>query len=146
MVVGVVGFYFLLSDINAVISEALNKEARFSAKLSMLEKVNIRYKLSPDTYKEARASLFRLADRTKLDLLFFYGCFPTHIREELKHAQYSAELAQFPLFRKLKPEQLNRIGDALQLEVFEESRLDQTSSSSKRTSPRTRSICWPRAA
>jgi hypothetical protein len=123
MFVGVVGFYFLLSDINAIISEAVNKEMQFSSKLSMLEKVNESYKLSQETYKEAKISLYQLADSSCVDLPFFYRQFPLKIREELKYAVYNDMLVQFPLFHKLKMEQINRIGDALKFQVFEKSNL-----------------------
>lgn len=122
MCVGVVGFYFLLSDINSIISSTVGKEMQFSTKLDMLEKVNTSYQLTQATYREARQSLYRLSDRDEFDLKTFYSHFPFHLREDLKYHVYSRMLSQFPLFHKLDADQINRISDALQIETFEKCR------------------------
>ena len=119
MIIGVVGFYFLLSDINSIISNTIHKEIQFSARLAMLERVNNSYKLTEKTYKEAKQSLFEVEKRVKFDLEVFYNQFPVILKEKLKYHVYSSMLNRFPIFHKLKPEQINHIGDSLQSETFE---------------------------
>lgn len=121
MFVGVVGFYFLLSDINSIISSTVLKEMQFSTKLDMLETVNKNYQLHRATYREARESLYRLSEQDEFDLKTFYSHFPFHLKEDLKFHVYSQMLSQFPLFHKLDADQINRICDSLQLETFEQS-------------------------
>jgi hypothetical protein len=123
MIVGVVGFYFLLSDINSIISNTIKKEIQFSAKLSMLEKVNENYQLTEETYKEAKQSLFELSENDKFNLDSFYDQFPLVLKEKLKYRVYSNMLEQFSIFHKLKPEQINTIGDSLQNETFEKGKI-----------------------
>ena len=121
MVIGVVGFYFLLSDINSIISNTVKKEILFSSKLAMLEKVHISYNLADKTYKEAKLSLYKQVDKENFDLDGFYSQFPIFIREELKFHVYSIMLKPFLIFQKLKMDQINRIGDSLQIETFDKS-------------------------
>lgn len=141
MTVGVMGFYFVLSDINAVVSNAIRKDIEFSARLSMLEKIQIKYQLQPQIYKNAKMSLYEDEFRVDtLDFDFFYSKFPISLREDLKFHVNSQKLSQFCIFKDLDRKIMNRLSECLQEMEFEPSKPDQTKSFTTRTTrPRTSS-------
>jgi hypothetical protein len=123
MISGVMGFYFVLSDINAVVSNAIRKDIEFSAKLSMLEKIQAKYTLTQGVYKDAKISLYE--DEFKvivLDLEPFFKKFPSSIREDLKYNVNSKKLKMFPLFWDLDRSIMNTLGDCLTETVIEPSK------------------------
>lgn len=136
MTVGVMGFYFVLSDINAVVSNAIRKDIEFSARLSMLEKIQIKYQLKQDIYKNAKMCLYEDEFKTvELDYDFFYSKFPISLREDLKFHVNSQKLANFALFKDLDRKVMNRLCDCLKEIEFEPSKPHQTKSFTTRTTP-----------
>jgi hypothetical protein len=122
MMFGVMGFYFVLSDINAVVSDTVRKDIEFSARLSMLEKVQKKYDLTYDVYKEAKMSLYEDEFKTPtLDLKSFYSKFPTFLRVDLKFRVNSIKLKNFPIFKNLDRSIVNILGQCLVETVIEPS-------------------------
>ena len=129
MTVGVMGFYFVLSDIHAVVSNAIRKDIEFSSRLSMLEKIQIKYKLNPGVYKKAKMSLYM--DEFKvatLDYDFLFSKFPTSLRQDLKFHVNSQKLRPFPLFKNLERKSMNILADALMEMEFDASKHNQIKS------------------
>jgi hypothetical protein len=122
MMFGVMGFYFVLSDINAVVSDTVRKDIEFSARLSMLEKIQVKYKLKDEVYKEAKMSLFEDEFRVvNLDLGLFFSKLPSFLREDLKFKVNSLKLKPFPIFKNVERSILNSLGNCLTETTFEPS-------------------------
>ena len=124
MMIGVMGFYFVLSDINAVVSDTVRKDIEFSARLSMLEKIQNKYKLTDDVYKQAKMSLYEDEFRiVNLDLKVFLPRLPSFLREDLKFQVNSVKLKEFVIFKNLDRPVLNQLGKCMVETTFEASRL-----------------------
>ena len=116
------GFYFVLSDINAVVSDTVRKDIEFSARLSMLEKIQKKYLLTPQVYKMAKMSLFEDGFKTvNLNLKMFYTRYPSFLREDLKFRVNSIKLKQFTMFKNLDRSIVNSIGESMVETTFEPS-------------------------
>lgn len=108
------GFYFVLSNINAVVSNAIQKDIVFSSKLSMLEKIQTKYILTEGVYKDAKISLYEDEFKVQpLDLDSFFCKFPSSIREDLKYNVNFKKLSMFPLLQDLDRSIMNTLGDCL---------------------------------
>jgi hypothetical protein len=119
---GVMGFYFVLSDINAVVSNAIRKDIEFSQRLSMLEKIQTKYQLTEEVYKDAKISLYEDEFRVqKLDLQPFFLRFPSSIREDLKFHVNSDKLKMFPIFSDLDRSDMNNLSDCFAEIIIESS-------------------------
>lgn len=128
MLILVVDFYFVLSNINSIISSTIKKDIEFAAKLSMLEKIEKKYALLPQTYKVAKMSLYEEEyRRDSFDLIPFFGKFPKSLRTDLKYHVYSKLLSSFPFFQNLESEIINSIGDCLKECTFDRSSLTRSS-------------------
>jgi hypothetical protein len=123
MLIGVVDFYFVLSNINSIISSTLKMDIEFASKLSMLEKIQKKYTLLPKTYKNAKVCLYEEEyRRDSFDLIPFFEKFPKSLRGDLKFHVYSKLLHNFPFFENLASEIINSIGDCLKESSFKKSR------------------------
>ena len=124
MLAGVMGFYFVLSNINAVVSSTVRKDIEFAARLSMLEKIKKKYHVSEPLYKEAKISLyedeFKVMD---LNLQPFFSKFPISLREDLKYHLNVKKLNSFRVFRSLDRSILNSIGEKLKEISYEPSKI-----------------------
>ena len=123
MIIGVMGFYFVLSNINSVVSSTVRMDIEFAARLSMLEKIKKKYQLSLPVYKETKRSLFEDEFKSMdFNLNNFFKKFPISLREDLKYHLNVKKLAQFNLFYGLDRSTLNTLGDSLKLLRFEPSK------------------------
>ena len=123
MLIGVVDFYFVLSNINSIISSTIKKDIEFAAKQTMLEKIQKKYMMDPKIYKNAKISLYEEEyRRDTFDLSPFFEKFPKSLREDLKFHVYSKLLFNFPFFRNLESEIINTIGDYLKESTFNKSK------------------------
>ena len=121
MIIGVFGFFILLSDIHSIVSNKVKKKIHISSKLCILKKLNSTIHLTEGTYKKAKSSLYNRTEAKKFDLQIFYSHFPVRIQKDLKFHVHSLLFRQFQLFNNLSKEQINRIGDSLNYETFKKS-------------------------
>lgn len=141
------GFYFVLSNINAVVSSTIRKDVEFAARLSMLEKVKKKYGLVEKTYKGAKVSLYE-SERTDLDfdLQPFFRRFPSSLREDLKFHLNVRKLGSFDIFRNLERSVINTLGDCLKELRVPPSRPNQIRPCTLKTTPPKTYTLWSRAA
>ena len=143
MIIGVVSFYFVVSDINTIISNSVAKGIKVSSCMVKLEKIKELYPVSQKVYSQAKKSLF---GKQPLDLARdrrrFLDHFPKSFQNDLKFHIYSKQFKDFPWVPQLGLSVLGMLGDAVREVDFEESKRDQTPKCTSRTTlPRTSSFC-----
>jgi hypothetical protein len=123
MLTGVMGFYFVLSNINAVVSSTVRKDIEFAARLSMLEQIKKKYVLNEKVYKEAKISLYE--DEFKpiqVNLTPFFSKFPISLRENLKYHMNIKKLRFFKMFEGLDRKVINSLGKHIKTIKFQASK------------------------
>lgn len=127
MIIGVIGFYFVVSNINSIISNSIKMNMKFTSKITLLTQLRDKYKLKPRFFKMVRESLIK--EDYKEDIQNFQSMFlkfPKYLRRELKYKMYLKVFGNFSLLRRLEKNILNAIGDKVKQVHFHESRPDQT--------------------
>lgn len=115
MFCGVMGFYFVLSNINAVLSSAIREDVQFAARLSMLERLHKKYTLDAPTYKRAKMSLYEQeTNSARVNLEPFLSNFPSLLRGHLKFHWNAHKLSQFGLFSGLGRALVKTLGNTFQ--------------------------------
>lgn len=113
IIIGVIAFYFVLSDINSIISSGIRYDVQFSMRITMLEKIQEKYHMQKSIYLEARRALFNEElHQDKLDLQPFFSHFPRSLRKTLKYSAYSRNFRKCYFSRYVDPLIINCIGDA----------------------------------
>ena len=123
MISGVMGFYFVLSNINTVVSSTVRKDIEFAARLSMLEKIKKKYSISAKLYKEAKVSLYE--DEYKpieVNLKPFFIKFHITLRENLKYFMNLKKLNSFRMFDNLDRSIVNSLGKCIKSVKYEPSK------------------------
>lgn len=114
MIMGVIGFYFVLSDINSIISSTLQSEYNFSSRVTMLEKIQEKYKMDYKVYIQAKRTLFEEERETRVfNIQPFVERFPKFLQLELKYSIYSRDFKNFGVFNYVDPLILAYLGDAV---------------------------------
>lgn len=144
MIIGVISFYFVISDINTIISNSVAKGMKLSSRLTKLEKIRQQYILSPQLCQKARVSIFQpraFSEESSQD--WFLAQFPKSLQNQLKFHIYSKLFSFFDWTLSLSPTTLSLLGDVVHQVQFEESGADQTLPCTSRTTlPRTSTSCW----
>lgn len=146
MIIGVIGFYFVVSNINSIISNTIKINMSFTSKISLLNKLKNKYNLDIRFYKMIRSSLIK--EDYKRDVENFkpmFQKFPEYLRKELKYQMYLKVFGNFKVLLKLDKNVLNKIGDCSIKLQFQESGTDQTKSFTRRTTRPKRSTSSRRA-
>jgi hypothetical protein len=125
MIIGVTSFYFVISDINTIISNSVEKGMKFSFCMAKLEKIQKKYLLSNSVYKKARMSIFNSKPSTDASWKkWFLDQFPMYLQNELKYHIYSKMFSCFEWTSKLTSKTLNLLGDSIREVEFEESKIN----------------------
>jgi hypothetical protein len=124
MIIGVTAFYFVVSDINTIISNSVAKEIQVSACMTKLDKIKKMYPISSDMYKAAKLSLFNKNGKQLINTKGFLEHFPRSFGNELKFHMYSKKFELFKWTRDLPPIFLGRLGDVIREVELEESKSD----------------------
>lgn len=146
MIIGVIGFYFVVSNINSIISNTIKINMNFTAKISLLDKLQAKYKLNQRFYRMIRKSLIK--EDYKRDVESFkpmFRKFPKYLRRELKYQMYLKVFGNFKILLKLDKNVLNKIGDCSAKLHFQKSGPDQIKPFTRRTTPPRRSTSSKRA-
>ena len=125
MIIGVIGFYFVVSNINSIISSSIRINMAFTAKITQLSKLNKKYKLDPELFKMVRSSLIN--EDYKRDISNFkpmFKKFPKYLRKELKYEMYKKVFGNFRILLGLQKKVLNSIGDHVTPLNFQESNIN----------------------
>jgi hypothetical protein len=87
----------------------------FSSRVTMLEKIQEKYKMNQDIYREAKKTLFleEAKQSKKLDLSPFFKNFPRSLRKDLKYSVYSRDFQDVYFSKHVDPIIVNCIGDAM---------------------------------
>lgn len=113
MVVGVIAFYFVLSDINSIISSGIKYDMDFSLRVTMLEKIQEKYRMRTCVYRQAKKTIFSEEEQQQtLDLPPFFRQFPRSLRQSLKFSAYSRDFAKSYFGKYVDPLIVNCLGDA----------------------------------
>jgi hypothetical protein len=134
MIIGVIGFYFVVSNINSIISNSIKRNMNFTSKITLLSNLRDKYKLKPKFYKMVRESLIN--EDYKEDITNFtpmLNKFPRYLQRELKYNMYLKIFGNFNLLRRLEKNILNAIGDKVKQVHFQESKHNKTKLSTKET-------------
>lgn len=119
IIMGVIGFYFVLSDINSVISTALKEDMNFSSRVTMLEKIQEKYQMNNKVYFKAKRTLFQEENQKgDIELRPFFQQFPRSLRQDLKYSVYSKNFELFAFTKYTEPLILNEIGDCMKRQTF----------------------------
>jgi hypothetical protein len=122
MIIGVIGFYFVVSNINSIISNSIKNNMNFTAKITQLDKIRTRYKLNPNFFKMVRQSLIKKDYIQDIDNFKpMFNKFPNYLREELKYKMYLKMFGNFRILLRLEKHVLNKIGDCVKKVHFHES-------------------------
>lgn len=125
MIIGVIGFYFVVSAITSYISDSINKTSNFAIRIENLRKLRKKYRLSDDLYRIGMASLIKNdISKDRSNFTEMLGKFPKTLKRELKYQMYSSLLKNFPVFKNLRMKMLNTIGDHLKKVQIKESRVE----------------------
>lgn len=123
MIIGVIGFYYVVSNINSIISSSIRINMAFSSKIMLLDKLNKKYKLDPVFFKMVRRSLIQ--EDYKRDISNFkpmFQKFPKYLRRDLKYEMYKKVFGKFKILLGLGKKVLNTIGDHVKNLHFQESK------------------------
>lgn len=124
MIIGVIVFYFVVSDINTIISNSVAKEIQVSACMTKLEKIKKKYPISSNMYKAAKLSLFNKNLNNLVNTKGFLGHFPRSFENELKYHMYSKKFELFNWTQNVPSNFLGRLGDEIREVELEESKAD----------------------
>jgi hypothetical protein len=123
MIIGVIGFYFIISALNAYISDSMNKRAELSMKIYNLKELKQKYRLSDDTYQIGINSLAQNdIAKDKSNFTMMLEKFPKSLKRELKYQMYLSILKNFEFIKTLKMKLVIAIGESLQKVRIKESK------------------------
>lgn len=141
MLIGVVGFYFIIGGITSIISHSLKKKAMFSIYIDNLLKIKKKYKISNNLYNVALGSIFRKDYKSKRENFDdFFSKFPKKLRTKLKYNMYKNMLKNFEFTKIISPKNLIMIGEKMRRIYIRKSKPDKTSLFTEKSRCRIRSI------
>lgn len=108
MLVGVNMFYFLVSNINSIISESIAEERLLNHKYNLLFKLMSKYQISGDLVKGAKNSIDNNSSDFKLKT--FSREFNDTIRRELDYSYFWPVLGKFSSLKYLRQDIFSTIG------------------------------------
>lgn len=111
MIIGVIAFYFVVGDINTIISNSVVKGIQVSACMTKLEKIKKKYPISEKMYNDAKIALFNKSSKGLNNVKTFLEHFPRSYQNKLKFHMYSKMFEHFKWLHNLSPNFLSRLGD-----------------------------------
>jgi hypothetical protein len=123
MIIGVTAFYFVISDINTIISNSVEKRMKFSNCMTKLAKIQEKYTLSSTVLQKARKSIIDSKPCSKMSWQkWFLDQFPMSLQNDLKYHIYSKMFSYFEWSNRLSIKTLNLLGDSVREVEFDESK------------------------
>lgn len=115
MVIGVVGFYFVVSDINTIITNSILKNSKLTKKYTLLLKIQEQYEIDKYYIEKAQKALLKKKEIEKdfLEWKDFINYFPEIYSKYLKYEIYISKFKNFKNISKMKKRELNILGDKI---------------------------------
>jgi hypothetical protein len=145
ILIGVVGFYFVISSINSVISERLHKNATFTNHINSLMKLKKKKGISEELYRVAISSIFRKDYKRNInnfnDML---NKFPKSLKKELKYKMNIHIFKNFKFVQKLSKKIVNTLGKHIKKIHIKKGNINQETSFIIEIIPQKMFILWIR--
>lgn len=113
MIIGVIGFYFVISNINSITSNSINQQRLISLQKSFLYKIHEEKKLKPQIFKIINKQIENAHDfKKRRTVTEFLNIFPKVLKRELKYTFYKNYLfGNFQFLKNFEKKIINSIGD-----------------------------------
>jgi hypothetical protein len=122
MIIGVIGFYFIISAINSYISESIKNKSDLSLNISKLYELKKEYQLSENSFQIVQNSLFQNdVVKDKWNFTEMLNQFPKSLKEELKYKMHMSLLDNFEFIKDLKWKLVIELGESFKIIKYKES-------------------------
>lgn len=114
MIIGVISFTFVVSNINSILSQNNKKASEQSKNIIFLEKMKVKHGLSVELIEMAKNEIRNRNNQNKsLDFSEMINNYPANLKNELYFSMYSLKLKKIKFFKDLPPEVVAVLGQAL---------------------------------
>lgn len=114
MIIGVIGFYFVVSNINSIISNSIKKQSLISLKKSFLYKINEKKKFKPKILEMISKQIDDYNEFHEWkEVKKFLNVFPKVYKRDLKYAFYKNLLRDFQFLKSFNKKIINSVGDCM---------------------------------
>ena len=114
IIIGVIGFYFVVSNINSIISNSIKKNKNFSICMTKLEKLKKKYNIDEKIYKLAKRALIKEDFKKEVfDFVPMMISFPKSLKKKLKYDMYINMFGGFRFLKDLPMETVISIGNKM---------------------------------
>ena len=113
MIFGVISFTFVVSNINSMLSQSNKSTLQRSKNFSFLEKMNLKYKLSPELIEMATKEINKHVQNHSDNFYEMINTFPVNLRNDLYYSMFKNNLNQINFFKDLPPDIIIVLGQAL---------------------------------
>lgn len=124
MILGVISFTFVVSNINSIISQNRKKFVQQEKNLIFLDKMKSKYNLSNELITMARKEVKSRSKFQKIESISdFLRIYPKNLKNELQLCMYRNNLSEINFFSGLPDEIIISIGQALKPIMYTPSNL-----------------------
>ena len=114
MIMGVISFTFVVSNINSIISQQKKKQAHQQKNLMYLNRIHEKHGLSKELIKTTKNIIFKNIQVCRIENVDdFFKVYPKSIKTELQLSMYKENMSQIEFFQDLPDEIMITIGRAL---------------------------------
>lgn len=122
MIIGVIGFYFVVSNINSIISNTIKKNKNFTICMTKLEKLKKKYKIGDEIYRLAKRAIIKEEHKHEiLNYIPLIKTFPKSLKKKLKYEMYINILGGFRFLKDLGMPAVISIGNKIKEVNYEKS-------------------------
>ena len=123
IIIGVIGFYFVVSNINSIISNSIKKNKNFTICMTKLEKLKKKYDIDEKIYKLAKRALIKEDFKKEVfDFIPMMVSFPKSLKKKLKYDMYINMFGGFRFLKDLPMETVISIGNKMKEVVYQKSK------------------------
>jgi hypothetical protein len=100
MIIGVIAFSFATGSLTSIFSSFDKSQAKFKAKLSILDNIKDEYRIGPALYEQLRQSLQYETGKDVSDMINFVNNLPYRLKVELSLKIHREIIKSIPFFNK----------------------------------------------